>query len=122
MRRFSDPLLHAPVALGCKYWLDVGSAKAGPKVAAILRVMESCSRPGVPLKEYLLDVLPGLDYRKLSEVARLLDEQNIFPPAEPTFVLTASQASKNVAGFCPMALMKKGDSTVRKRFKSIRAS
>jgi len=60
-----------PVALGRKNWLHVGSAKAGPKVAAILSVVESCRRLGVPLKEYLLDVLPGLDYRKLSEVARL---------------------------------------------------
>jgi transposase len=58
-----------PVALGRKNWLHVGSPKAGPKVAAILSVVESCRRLGVPLKDYLLDVLPGLDHRKLSEVA-----------------------------------------------------
>ena len=33
-----------PVALGRKNWLHVGSAKAGPKVAAILSVVESCRR------------------------------------------------------------------------------
>ena len=60
-----------PVALGRKNWLHVGSAKAGPKVAAILSIMESCRRLRVPSKDYLLDVLPGLDRRKLSEVAQL---------------------------------------------------
>ena len=60
-----------PVALGRKNWLHVGSAKAGPKVAAILSIVESCRRMGVPVKEYLLDVLPGLDRRKLSEIAQL---------------------------------------------------
>lgn len=60
-----------PVALGRKNWLHVGSAKAGPKVAAILSIVESCRRLGVPLKDYLLNVLPGLDRRKLSEVALL---------------------------------------------------
>src|SRR3954447_16392374 len=60
-----------PVALGRKNWRHVGSAKAGPKVAAILSIVESCRRMGVPLKDYLLDVLPGLDHRNLSEVALL---------------------------------------------------
>ena len=60
-----------PVALGRKNWLHVGSAKAGPKVAAILSVVESCRRLGVPLKEYLLAVLPGMESRKLSEIADL---------------------------------------------------
>jgi transposase len=60
-----------PVALGRKNWLHVGSPKAGPKVAAILSVVESCRRLGVPLKDYLLAVLPGLDGRKLSEIADL---------------------------------------------------
>jgi transposase len=60
-----------PVALGRKNWLHVGSAKSGPKVAAILSVVESCRRLGVPVKEYLLAVLPGMNQRKLSEVALL---------------------------------------------------
>ena len=60
-----------PVALGRKNWLHVGSVKAGPKVAAILSVVESCRRIGAPLKEYLAAVLPGLDRRMLSEVATL---------------------------------------------------
>ena len=60
-----------PVALGRKNWLHVGSAQAGPKVAAILSVVESCRRLGVPVKDYLLAVLPGLAHRKLSELAQL---------------------------------------------------
>jgi len=60
-----------PVALGRKNWLHVGSAKSGPKVAAILSVVESCRRLGVPVKQYLLAVLPGMNQRKLSEVAVL---------------------------------------------------
>src|SRR6266700_3769401 len=60
-----------PVALGRKNWLHVGSAQSGPKVAAILSIVESCRRLGVPVKDYLLDILPGMARRNLSEVARL---------------------------------------------------
>ena len=60
-----------PVAVGRKNWLHVGSAQAGPKVAAILSVVESCRRLNVPVKQYLADVLPGLNGRTLSEVANL---------------------------------------------------
>jgi transposase len=60
-----------PVALGRKNWLHVGSPQSGPKVAAILSVIESCRRLGVPVKEYLRSVLPGLASRKLSEVVSL---------------------------------------------------
>jgi len=60
-----------PVALGRKNWLHVGSAKSGPKVAAIVSVVESCRRLDLPVKEYLLAVLPGLNHRKCSEVAQL---------------------------------------------------
>lgn len=59
------------VALGRKNWLHVGSVQAGPKVAAILSVVESCRRLGVPVKEYLNAILPGLNNRTLSEVAQL---------------------------------------------------
>ena len=58
-----------PVALGRKNWLHVGSVKSGPKVAAILSVVESCRRLQVPVKDYLLTVLPGMSGRKHSEVA-----------------------------------------------------
>ena len=60
-----------PVALGRKNWLHVVSAKAGPKVAAILSVIESCRRLSLPVKEYLADVLHGLARRTLLQVANL---------------------------------------------------
>ena len=49
-----------PVALGRKNWLHIGSAQAGPKVAAILSVGESCRRLQVPVRDYLSTILPGL--------------------------------------------------------------
>lgn len=59
------------VALGRKNWIHLGDAKAGPRVAAILSIAETCKRLGLPLREYLLDVLPGMADRKRSEVAEL---------------------------------------------------
>ena len=60
-----------PVAIGRKNWLHVGSVKSGPKVAAILSVVESCRRLALPVKEYLAQVLPGLGSRTLSQAALL---------------------------------------------------
>jgi transposase len=60
-----------PVALGRRNWIHVGSVDAGPRVAAILSVVETCRRLGVPVREYLADVLPGLADRKASQVADL---------------------------------------------------
>lgn len=60
-----------PVAIGRKNWLHVGSAQAGPKVAAILTVVESCRRMKLPVRDYLAAVLPGLadtSIRKLPEL------------------------------------------------------
>ena len=60
-----------PIAVGRKNWIHVGSVEAGPKVAAILSVVETCKRLGIPVREYLADVLPGLADRKVSEAAAL---------------------------------------------------
>lgn len=49
-----------PIAIGRKNWIHVGSPKAGPKVAAILSVVETCKRLGIPVRNYLAAVLPGL--------------------------------------------------------------
>jgi transposase len=49
-----------PVAIGRKNWIHVGSAQAGPKVAAILSIVETCRRIKIPVREYLASVLPGL--------------------------------------------------------------
>jgi transposase len=57
-----------PVALGRKNWLHIGSEAAGSKVAAVLSVVESCRRLELPVKQYLVEVLPGLDRKLRSEV------------------------------------------------------
>ena len=49
-----------PVVVGRKNWVHVGSAQAGPKIAAILSVVESCRRLNVHVRGYLAAVLPGL--------------------------------------------------------------
>jgi len=49
-----------PVALGRKNWLHIGSPLAGPKVAAILSIVESCRRLKVPVRDYFSTILPGL--------------------------------------------------------------
>ena len=60
-----------PVALGRKNWLHVGSVTAGPKVAAILSVIESCRRLDISVKQYLASVLPGLNRLTLGQLANL---------------------------------------------------
>ena len=50
-----------PISIGHKNWIHIGSAQAGPKVAAILSVVESCRRMKIPVREYLAAVLPGLN-------------------------------------------------------------
>ena len=49
-----------PVALGRKNWIHVGSPQAGPKIAAILSVVESCRRLKLSVRAYLAANLPGL--------------------------------------------------------------
>jgi len=42
-----------PVALGRRNWIHVGSKYAGPKVAAIVSVVETCRRLKIPARECL---------------------------------------------------------------------
>jgi transposase len=59
------------VALGRKNWIHIGSQQAGPRVAAILSVVESCRRLRIPVREYLNEILPGLANRSIQQVAGL---------------------------------------------------
>ena len=59
------------VALGRKNWIHIGSQQAGPRVAAILSVVESCRRLRIPVRDYLNDVLPGLADKPIQQVADL---------------------------------------------------
>jgi hypothetical protein len=48
------------VALARKNWLHIGSPQAGPKVAAILSVVENCRRLQVPVRDYFPRFSRGL--------------------------------------------------------------
>ncbi|HSW51445.1 MAG TPA: transposase, partial [Bryobacteraceae bacterium] len=60
-----------PVAPGRKNRIHVGSPQAGPKVAAILSILESCRRLKVPVRDYLGAVLPGLANTSIQRLAEL---------------------------------------------------
>jgi transposase len=60
-----------PLVLGRKNWLHIGSAQAGPKVAAIASVVETCRRLQINLKTYLGDVLPRLGQWPIKRVGEL---------------------------------------------------
>ena len=60
-----------PVALGRKKLDPVGSKEAGPRVAAILSIVETCRRLSLPVRDYLGFVLPGLADFPINRVAEL---------------------------------------------------
>lgn len=60
-----------PVALGRKNWIHVGSPQAGPKVAAILSIVETCRRMTIPIRDYLAAVLPGIADVSIQRLADL---------------------------------------------------
>ena len=60
-----------PVAIGRKNWIHVGSEQAGPRVAAIISIVETCRRLRIPVREYLSAVLPGLENFPANQVNEL---------------------------------------------------
>ena len=60
-----------PMALGRKNWIHVGSKHAGPKVAAIVSIVETCRRLKIPVREYLAGVLPGIADVNIQRLAEL---------------------------------------------------
>jgi len=60
-----------PLVLGRKNWLHIGSEAAGPKIAAIASIVETCRRLDVNLRAYLAEILPGLGERPANRVAEL---------------------------------------------------
>jgi hypothetical protein len=63
-----------PVAIGMRNWLHMGSKEAGPKIAAIFSMVESCRRLNIPIRRYLADVLPGLGNRSIQSLVGLTPE------------------------------------------------
>jgi hypothetical protein len=70
-----------PVALGRKNGIHIGSRQAGPKVAAILSIVESCRRLKTPARDYMAAVPPGLP------TSRSNASQDLFPQlGRPAFM------------------------------------
>jgi hypothetical protein len=66
----------------------VGSEKAGPKVAAILSVTESCRRISASPRDYLADVLRGL-VRQILQTGRTTDSRPLGASRGLTSCLTS---------------------------------
>jgi transposase len=60
-----------PISIGRRNWLHIGSKEAGPKIAAIFSIVESCRKLGVPIRQYLADILPGLADRSILSLSEL---------------------------------------------------
>jgi transposase len=60
-----------PIAVGRKNWIHIGSEQAGPRVAAIISVIESCRRLKISVRDYLANILPGLANASLQRVPEL---------------------------------------------------
>jgi transposase len=60
-----------PVALGRKNWLHIGSEQAGPRIAAIMSVIETCRRNKILVRDYLNAILPGLADLPVNRAAEL---------------------------------------------------
>jgi transposase len=60
-----------PLVLGRKNWIHLGSPQAGPKVAAILSIVESCRRRKIPIRDYLASILPGLAAFSIHRITEL---------------------------------------------------
>jgi transposase len=60
-----------PIALGRSNWIHIGSEQAGPRIAAIFSIVESCRRLRIPVRDYLANVLPGLADAPLQRIAEL---------------------------------------------------
>ena len=60
-----------PLVLGRKNWLHIGRETAGPKIAAIASIVETCRRLDINLRQYLNAVLPKLGDWPINRVAEL---------------------------------------------------
>ena len=60
-----------PVVLGRKNWLHIGSEQAGPKLAAIASIVETCRRFDINLRQYLNDILPKMGAWPINRVSEL---------------------------------------------------
>ena len=83
------------MAVGRHNWIHIGSEQAGPRVAAILSVIESCRRLKIPVRNYLAHILPGLANAPVQRIADIhpcrLDRKNIRKCQQHAFGLTLTR-------------------------------
>jgi len=60
-----------PVALGRRNWIHVGSEEGGPRVAAIVSIVETSRRLKIPIRDYLCSILPGLANFPINRIGEL---------------------------------------------------
>jgi hypothetical protein len=51
--------------------IHIGNKEAGPRVAAIVSVVETCRRLKIPIRDYLCSILPGLANFAVNRIAEL---------------------------------------------------
>lgn len=71
-----------PIAIGRRNWLHIGSKEAGPKIAAIFSIVESCRKLNIPIRKYLAHVLPGMADRSIQSLAELSPTAYAAKPAK----------------------------------------
>ncbi len=54
-----------------KNWIHFGNKDAGPRIAAILSIVETCRRMEINIRDYLGSILPGLSNLPVSRAAEL---------------------------------------------------
>jgi transposase len=54
-----------------KNWIHIGSEEAGPRVAAIITIVENCRRLKISIRDYLASILPGLADFPINRIAEL---------------------------------------------------
>src|ERR1017187_6155940 len=70
-----------------KNWIHVGSKDAGPKVAAIASIVDTCRQLKIPIPGYPAGVLPGIAHVSIQRLADLTPSawaawpQKLQPPA-----------------------------------------
>jgi hypothetical protein len=69
------------IAIGRRNWIHFGHQNAGPKIAAILSIIESCRRLQINPRHYLADILPGLANNSMRSTQTLTPSK--WTPASP---------------------------------------
>jgi transposase len=59
------------IAIGRRNWVHIGSEEAGPRIAPIISVLETCKRLKINAREYLKDVLPQIANWNSTQIAEL---------------------------------------------------